>query len=393
VTSTAVVSLGAGDDTVIGTGAVAATAAITGGDGRDTVAATLVNNTSKSVITGFEKLDLIALGTTSYDYALAEIGNTDLDTATVSGNLGGNTTLLNFRVGDTIEYTASATGSIIVNEAGRGLNTTSTSIDELDVEFNAAANADASAKTVTVALLDADDINTLNIVSDGGAKVSNVLSAFIGDEAATVVVTGDNKLTMTNFYSSGTTDSAVLTKIDASGSTGGLVVDNNIGNSDIDIKLGSGDDVVTLFLDTTGSSEATSSALGADQIFNFEKATATTVAAGKGYDTFTVDDLNTSSATIAVDADAAGSTTAVKIANGVVDFSVLTSGPTTLGAALTLADTATGTDGDTILFEYGGSSYIFTDNGGTDLELVVELVDVTGVTSLVEVSADTFYIL
>jgi len=394
LSSTAAIDLGAGDDTITGAGSVAATSSIKGGTGTDAVSATLINNTNKAVITGFEKVDAAGLGNVSFDYDLAEAGNADLDTLLVSGNVNGTgSTILNFTVGDSIEYTASATGKLIIDEAGRGLNATASVKDEMTVEMTSAANADASAKTVTVTHLSANDVDILNIVSDGGAKVSNVLTTLVSDEIEKVVITGDNKFTMTNVYSSGTTDTTTMLVIDASASTGGLVVSNDILNGDIDIKLGSGDDIVTVNLDTTNSSETTSSVKGADQIFNFEKATATTVADGKGYDQITVVDAESPSATIAVDADAAGSTTAVKIKDGVVDFSVLTTGPITLSAALDLVDTATGTDGDTVLFEYGSNSYLFVDNGGTDKELVVELVGVTGVTALVEGGTDTFYIM
>ena len=102
-------------------------------------------------------------------------------------------------------------------------------------------------------------------------------------------------------------------------------------------------------------------------------------------------DGNSTPVTI-VDADAAGSTTAVKVKDGVVDFSVLTSGPTSLSAALALVDTATGTAGDTVVFEYGGDTYTFTQNGSADL--VVKLVGLTGVTKLVEIgTTDTFYVM
>lgn len=393
VTSTAVIDLGAGNDKVTGTGAVASTASIVGGDGTDTIGVGLISNTSKAAITGFEKLDVTGLGNTTFDFDLAKFANS-ISTVVVAGNVhASGSTIDNLPIGTGLEYTASATGSLIITETGRGLNATSTSIDELNVAFTATANTDGSAKTVTAASLTAQDINTLNINSDGGAKVDNVLTAFVSDEIKTINVTGDNKFTLSNVYSSGTTVTSTLQTVDASASSGGLVLNTAISTyANLAVKLGSGDDVITVSF-KSDSTTATSSASGADSISGITKATAAAVNLGEGYDKIVVDDTATSSATIAVDADAAGSTTAVKIKDGVVDFSVLTSGPTSFAAAVALVNTALGTTGDTVVFEYGGNSYLYTQNdttGSTD-DLIVKLTGLTGVTKLVEGSADTFY--
>jgi len=393
VTSTAVIDLGAGNDKVTGTGAVASTAVINGGDGTDTIGVGLISNTSKAVITGFEKLDVTGLGNTTFDFDLAKFANS-INTVVVAGNVhASGSTIDNLPVGVGIEYSASATGSLIITETGRGLNATSTSIDELGISFVATANTDGSAKTVTAASLTAQDINTLNVNSDGGAKVDNVLTAFVSDEIKTINVTGDNKFTLSNVYSSGTTVTSTLQTVDASTSSGGLVLNTAVSSyANLAVKLGSGDDVITVTF-KSDSTTATSSANGADSITGITKATASAVNLGEGYDKIVVDDLASTSATIAVDADASGSTTAVKIKDGVVDFSVLTAGPTSFAAAVALVNTALGTTGDTVVFEYGGNSYLYTQNdttGSTD-DLIVKLTGLTGVTKLVEGSADTFY--
>jgi S-layer protein len=390
VTSTAAIDLGAGDDKITGTGAVASTASINGGDGSDTIGVALINNTSKAAITGFEKLDVTGLGNTTFDFALAKFANS-IDTVVVAGNVhASGSTIDNLTVGAGINYTASATGLLILTETGRGLNAASTSVDELGVSFSATANTDLSAKTVTVASLTAQDINTLNVTSGGGSKVDNVLTAFVSDEIKTINVTGANKFTLTNVYSASTTKTTTLTKIDASASTGGLVLNTSVQNGNIAVLLGSGDDVITAGFVST-SSDATSSVDGADTITGFTKATTATVNAGKGYDIIGILDGHSTPVTI-VDADAAGSTTAVKVKDGVVDFSVLTSGPASLAAAIALVGTAMGTAGDTSVFEYGGDTYSFTQNASHDL--IVKFVGLTGVTKLVEIgTTDTFYMM
>jgi hypothetical protein len=97
-------------------------------------------------------------------------------------------------------------------------------------------------------------------------------------------------------------------------------------------------------------------------------------------------------------ADASVSVLAATLAKGVLTFTG--AGPATLDAALVIADDFTETAGESVAFEYLGSTYVFTQGathvvGATAVsaaDVLVKLVGVTGVTNLVETGTDTFFI-
>jgi hypothetical protein len=59
----------------------------------------------------------------------------------------------------------------------------------------------------------------------------------------------------------------------------------------------------------------------------------------------------------------------------------------TLGEWLTEAAAAAATDGDILAFEFGGSTYVFAQNGANDV--LTKLDGVTGAAALVELSGTT----
>ncbi|HEY0491139.1 MAG TPA: hypothetical protein VGD30_16635, partial [Telluria sp.] len=77
------------------------------------------------------------------------------------------------------------------------------------------------------------------------------------------------------------------------------------------------------------------------------------------------------------------------ITNGVLTFAG--GAPSTIGAAIAIADAAAETAGEVVVFEYLGSSYVF-QQAATDI--VVRLTGTVGITNLVEFGADsnTFFI-
>ena len=386
----AVIELGDGDDSFVGTGAVNKDAVIDGGAGKDTLAAKLVNAVNVGAFKNFENLDLVGLGNATLDADLFAVNNT-IEKLVLSGASGhAAATVTNVAAGVGLEITASDTDGVVIGQ--KGVTTGGTVVDKFSVTLNAAANADGTAKTVTAASVTLNSINEVSIVSGGGAKVSNVLSAIVSDEMKTLNITGTNALTLTNLYKSGTTATDVLTTIDASGQTaGGLKMDLAAVNGALTVKLGAGDDVISASINSN-TPTTVSSVAALDKIANFDKATDAELTASKGFDLIKFVDKHGTPVDFAVKANAAGSATTVKIVDGVIDFSGLTTGPTTLTAAVAQVDTDVTTNGSAAVFQYGSSSYLFVQNGAADV--VIELTGVTGVTKLAEVgTTDSFYVM
>lgn len=396
VNAGAVVDLGAGDDSFLGTGAVSATASISGGDGKDTLAATLVTATNVAAFSGFENLDLKGLSVFGgLDADLFAAKNT-IEKLVLSGDAGATNAIINnVAAGVGLEITASSANAVTIGQ--KGVTAGGTVVDKFTATFNAAASDPVAAKTVTVAGVTLNSINEVTIVSDGGEKVSNVLTSLVSDEMKTLNITGDNALTLTNLYSAGTTKTAVLTTIDASGQVaGGLKMALGAVNGNLTVKLGGGDDVITAGFNTTvGSQAADSTAAGLDKITNFNKATDAELTAATGYDLVKLVDANSTPVTYAIAGNATGTTTAAGINNGVVSFASLTTGPQNFADAVAKAGAVVATAGNAAIFEYGANSYLYVDVDGattTTNDLVIELTGVTGATKL-GILTDSLYVM
>jgi hypothetical protein len=150
-------------------------------------------------------------------------------------------------------------------------------------------------------------------------------------------------------------------------------------------------------------------AIGRDQIIDFTLATASwtgsaannTVAefqalaiGGSGADIL---DINLTGVTVAIEADAAdvastvdnagasgggaAGTVTAAVLNGILSISSTTATDfDTLAEVVAAAELVAATDGETLGFEFGGSTYVFTQNG--DHDILVELTAVTGVAGL-----------
>ena len=389
----ATIELGAGNDALLGTGSINSAAVVDGGDGVDTLAASLITVSNAGAFKNFEQLDLVGLGNNTLDVALMAANNS-VDKLILSGNSGSaSATVVNVGADVGLTVTASDTNGVTIDQAGT--NATTGAVDTFSITFDAEASDPVAAKTVTAASITLNAIDTVSIVSDGGEQVSNVLSALVSDEMDTLNITGDNDFTLGAVYKAGTTASDVLKTIDASGLSGDLKFDLAAVNGALTVKLGSGDDLITASIvnDGAGGETTVSSVSAMDKIANFDSATAAELDAGKGYDLlkFVDTDATAGNLDFAQASDAAGSTTAVAINDGIVDFSGLANGPQTFAEAVTQINTDVATDGNAVLFEYGSNSYVFVQNDSADI--VVELTGVTGVAEFNELGAtDSFYI-
>lgn len=209
-------TLGAGDDTVVVKDTAFADLAkgfsVDGGEGTDTLqmSATLAGGfKTADVATNFEILQLVGGNGT------VDLGNFgDIDHVAV-GALGGTLTLNNMGNGGLLEYVAAPSQNVTVSVKGADTGKT----DVLNVTI-------ADDEAVTAGKLTVADVETINITADDtdlGEDELPVdhtmnLTATTGENAITVNVSGDATLDLD------LTGSANITKIDASGNTGGLTV-------------------------------------------------------------------------------------------------------------------------------------------------------------------------
>lgn len=219
--STMAHTLGAGDDTVVVKDAALEKGfSVDGGEGTDTLqmsatlAALFKGTDNAAPATNFEVLTLTGnTGASSVDMvAFGDIDHVVVGEGTWSGKL----TLNDMANGGTLEYAAAPhTGGVEVTI--KDADVAGHDTDVLNVTI--AADGKVAAGTLTVA-----DVETINITADDtdlgedDAPVQHSMT-LTAAAATTVNVSGDAELDLT------LTGSDVITKIDASGNTGGLTVD------------------------------------------------------------------------------------------------------------------------------------------------------------------------
>jgi hypothetical protein len=387
----AVIELGDGNDSLIGSGVVSVGAVVDGGTGTDTVAARLINGVNASAFKGFDALDLVGMGATSFDVDLVSAANA-VQKIVLSGASGDNTaTLQNVAKGVGLEITADAATGAVIQQ--KGASVVDSKADTFTIAFNGeGVKTDAADKVIDAGYVKLDGIETVTIASNGGDNLSNKLGTLVGSTMEKLVITGGKGLDLGRLDTAANTASNLLKEIDASALTGSLKMNAAAVDGAVTVKLGGGDDIVT-FGNTSGVTPAiTSTATALDKIVNFNLATTAELTVGKGYDLLKFVDNAAAPVDVGVAADAAGSGTAVKITNGVVDFSGLTTGPTTFNSAVGQLDTDLTVAGKAAAFQYGSNTYLFVQNGANN-DQVIELTGVTGVTKLGEIgSSNDFYL-
>lgn len=325
-------TLGAGDDTVVVSDATFADLAkgfsVDGGEGTDTLqmSATLAKDfKTADVATNFEILKLVG-GNGTVD--LDNFG--DIDHVAVAG-MGGTLTLNNMDNGGLLEYVDTPTQDVTVSVKGANSGTT----DVLNVTI-------ADDMAVTAGKLTVAEVETINITADdtdlgedGPVQHSMTLTA---GAASAVNISGDAELVLT------LTDSNKITKIDASGNTGGLTVDlTNITNED------------NAFVTLTGSSADDTITMGIGNV----------ITGGEGKDAFTATQATGDNATVSystiMDFKVGDTLTIGSRANDVKK--VVVTEEMTFDQAVNTALTAVSTE--VAWFEYKGNTYVVADNDGS----------------------------
>jgi len=425
-TATLDIQLGAGNDTftAVAGQAVGANDKVDAGAGTDTLLLNLVGSANVGAFSNFDAFDAAGLAKaldldilTQKNTVTEVVASADVGTTAALTNVGagvGFRATADIGVANTLTLSQKTAGAMTVTVDADETGTGDATIDTVGAKvavtnatsINAVFGTDYLAAVTGEATV-GDNVTTLQLsggaatsvtVNSGGANSDNVLvyadtSTGTTGKLATITVTGAQALTLSNTFAA--TNSGLST-VDASAATGGLdFALAGLANGG-KVVLGSGVDAITV----TSTSTIGTTSSGVESIVGFEKTSANAVSAdasatAKAAAIADADVLVLTGAIVAdaVFAAAATSFTGGTLANGVVTFTG--SGPSTLAAAAIIAGDAAETNGEAVVFEYLGNSYVFVQGGATDT--LVQLTGVTGVKNFAETSttgtgSDQFFI-
>ena len=409
--ATTTVNLGAGNDKLLNDGTTVHTitgVTFNGGDGVDTVSASLLNAGNAAQFVGFEQLGLdVQSGTFDVSLLAGATGlymtNNPANTDTVT--YSGLTTAQGLTIGE-----SQTTGASVVLDFGTAVKTTSVT-DSYTVTFagvqsvadiNGQTAGAISATTIHSGILDVSGIETVNVVSGGTGLVANtvVLKDVVSTTggARALVMTGDKALTVsfnTAFGVAGISTTANgVASIDASAMTGALTIDTaNVATAyaGLSIKGGSGADSITMSAQSSGNGRVTVDAGAGDDTIITSTASSTLIG-GAGKDNFNVAlavvaSTGTNVITTINDLSAGDKITLASATNNFTTTKVDVSTATSLTAALNAAAADTG--GNLVTwFQYAGNTYLVEDlSAGTTLAATDLVVKIVG---LVDLSTATY---
>lgn len=406
------VALGSGNDSLYA-GAQLANfdAGVNGGDGTDIInitdGATLTSTTAK-YISNFETLD-VSGGKGSYDVSLNSFATVQIDEA-VNGALTGDVTFANTADAFTLNVASKADGTdfdvvkntivTLKDAAGTTAAGTAESFTLVatlnDGDKDNGADGNINAQTITVAGVEnlivkasvgTVDGGTTAVVSSAYTLTANLVAA----AAETLTISGDASVDL-----SAATTIGVLTKVDASASTGNVTIDLSThaksvaytGSAGVDtytastlgdtIYTGKGADVVTLTAgvrDTFVLKAATDS-----QVTDTSKDGKITLAADTGFDTVNALTAGAAATDDRIDLTNFGFSGAQR---GVVDVTAKVTGTTDLTSITDLFNDPAG-DRGVAYSTIGADSFVFVDvNKDGDFtaaaDLVVKLVAVASI--------------
>jgi S-layer protein len=375
------ISLGAGNDRLVGTTAVAAsaTSVVDGGTGTDTVASSLINAGNGSLFKAFE---VLGLGANTLDAGLLT-GSTITGLELYAG--GGNGTFTNVVKAQSLSVTGTAAGGTTTLT----FSDVAGSADAYTIGFNAATTGTASSPTTVAAgTLSIAGIETVNVVSSSASGVASNTITLLDTAAKSLVVTGSQALTVAfDAGGFGTAGANGLATIDASAATGAITLNTTnagVATGGLTIVTGSGADVVTL-------GQGATVLLGAGNDTITTAAGASTITLGGGNDAVdahltTVASLVTPVFTTITDTFAAGDS--LVFANLGTEVFNGTAAPvgvaTTLANALDIAITAAGdTNAQIYWFQYAGNTYVVEHTGAsTNLDTTDVVVKLAGLVDL-----------
>lgn len=215
-----VVALGAGNDTVIVNDKFSATSTFDGGDGTDTVGVTkagFIDATTGKQFSNFEVYSARDTTTAGAAFDVSTIAGITAVTVDADVAAAGNASINKLTT-----QSVTITQDLTVNDLALNLKDSTGKADSLNVVLTSGTGAgDLGINSLTID----KGVETINLASNKVAtentKAGNVITTLdlsTGTNAQTLVVTGDELLTVT------TANEGSLVKIDASGDTGGFVM-------------------------------------------------------------------------------------------------------------------------------------------------------------------------
>jgi len=400
-TKATTVALGAGDDKLLNSSATTTFTGATfdGGEGNDTVAASLITVGNASKFTSFETLGLDKAHGTSTDITILG-GTTGLSLLSAASGATATYTSVTQAKGLTVGTTT--TGGTTVLDFG---STVAATTDAYTVTFAATGGTTAAAiSTINAGVLSIEGIEAVTIASGGSGFAKNTI--FLKDATArTLTITGDQAADVAFNTAFGadavaSTSSAGVSLIDASALTGKLTL--NVGAvktafAGTTIKGGSNDDTITLAAETSASTATytVNAGAGDDTIITVDEKSTLTGGAGKDYFNVTATKSGVSDATgldsalrmTTITDFAAGDTIKMGTTTVTIAAKAFVTTATTLTSAIDLAlkDASSNPDVEQNMaawFVYGGDTYVVVEGDSTDgLSSNDMIVLLTGVTS------------
>jgi S-layer protein len=360
----------------------------------------------------------------------ADGANTPALTVGVKSALVGSSDVLNLAL--------SKTGGVLAAGSVTAANVETINITANDAATSPALGSDAVIHTLTLAATSAKTItvsgnNGLNLTNTGNVAVTSFdASGVVANNTAAstyVAATTDTAANLAvTFASANTTTTASVTITGGAGNdtlTGNASMDTITGGAGSDavnggtgtdtINVGTGRDVVTIINndDDTAGDIIGSGTSGSDSIVGYTLSSAisavdlsstanfvASTAGGTNYSLLNIqtlaDDAGAGAGTainMAVEANATAQAGQAAGVTYTVTNGILTLGGSgaaavdTLGEWITEAAAVAATNGDTLAFQFGSDTYVYSQAGTADV--LVKLVGVTGAAALVEASAAT----
>lgn len=250
---TKAITMGAGNDTVTYGGAAGTGGSVAAGEGTDRIIMTDAQASAadgssvfNSKFTGFEILrlsDALAGGTTLDLDGLNAVTTVEL----AAGGANATTSIIdNLASGGTVDIRAASTGVVVqVDAAVAG------AADTLNVKLTNSTAATVAFGSVTAANVETINISTVDIGTGANAAATVDTATLVATAATSVVVSGNNGLTLTN------TGNTAITSFDASGVVANGTTDtaanlavtfasaNTTASATVTIKGGAGNDTLT----------------------------------------------------------------------------------------------------------------------------------------------------
>ena len=204
---------------------------VTGGEGTDTVVVAYANGavfgTDKlTKVTGIEKAELSAAAMTDADAVVFDVTKISATTAKIGaltladGSATAETASLSIQ-GIASNGTVELAGNLVATDAAEDTISTTIAVDGAQTRTDDVLNLKVGAASagVTIESLSIDQVETVKIVSVGGANTISDL--ILGDDTTTITLSGSKAITITAFANTG--DDKVVT-IDASQMTANVTL-------------------------------------------------------------------------------------------------------------------------------------------------------------------------